>query len=134
MSTDKATPLRFNLNEYVRVKLTDRGRKLHREDNEQFWATVKMNTPPVYVPPVEDDEGWSTWQLWSLMEAFGSHTTIGSNLCFETTIELVGVNHFDEVVAALEDARGWLDDSIDNEALLATITRVDAALAAAGKG
>lgn len=54
-----------------------------------FWASVKHPNPPIYTPPKEDASGWSKWQLWSLMEAFGPHIHLGSENCFETTIEMI---------------------------------------------
>ena len=84
--------MEFNLNDNVRVKLTPLGRKLHEEDHCKFWAGVPTAKAPEYTPPKEDQAGWSTWQLWALMEAFGQHTHIGVEPCFETTIELVVPN------------------------------------------
>lgn len=84
--------MKFNINEKVRVKLTDHGRAVHAADNDAFWSSIQHPSPPPYTPPKEDAEGWSEWQLWTLMEAFGKHTHIGCNNCFETTIELVTPN------------------------------------------
>lgn len=81
--------MEFNLNDEVRVKLTPLGRKLHEEDHWKFWSMMPKLKVPAYVAPTEDIDGWSTWQLWSLMEAFGKHTRIGFDTCFETTIDLV---------------------------------------------
>jgi hypothetical protein len=81
----------FNINERVRVKLTDHGRKIHREDHEAFWSQqpehVQARFP--YKPPKEDAEGWSEWQMHNLMELFGSHVGVAKELPFETTIQLV---------------------------------------------
>lgn len=81
--------MKFNINGKVRVKLTDHGRAVHAADHALFWEKVGARKPPAYMPPTEDADGWSEWQLWVLMEAFGPHTHIGLNNCFETTIELV---------------------------------------------
>lgn len=78
----------FNINCQVRVKLTPEGRAAHAADHEAFWASVKARTPR-YVPPREDAEGYSTWQLWSLMQAFGKHINLGGPLMFETNILLL---------------------------------------------
>lgn len=72
-STRDALP--FNINHYVRVKLTDHGRGL----------LAQMQ----YAPPfTEDADGWSEWQLWELMRTFGPHVYMGGNLVFETVIEI----------------------------------------------
>lgn len=80
----------FNVNSYVRVKLTPLGKNLHRDDHYKFWneARFPKDAIPNYTPPVEDENGWSKWQLWSLMEAFGPHTHLGGENPFETTIQL----------------------------------------------
>jgi len=78
--------MKININEYVRVKLTAHGRAVHAADHARRWAQHGRSMP--YNPPEEDAEGWSRWQLWALMEAFGPHVGHGAPLCFETEIEL----------------------------------------------
>ncbi len=81
--------MKFNINDTVRVRLTDHGRAVHKADHYTFWAKFGGQLrAPKYIPPVEDAEGWSKWQLWVLMNAFGSHLHIGFRRCFETEIEL----------------------------------------------
>lgn len=77
----------FNLNEYVRVKLTQRGRNIHR----QQWHAVMdgLRTKYEYHDPDEDKDGWSKWQGWDLMQTFGPHMGMGVDLPFELTIEIV---------------------------------------------
>ncbi len=80
----------FNINDYVRVKLTDLGRSVLAADDVLFWARHGGRPSGIgaYKPPKEDSEGWSKWQLWSLMQAFGSHLNLCCDPVFETTIEL----------------------------------------------
>ena len=78
------TSLRFNINNCVRVRLNDQGRQIHR-DNHERYATPKYP----YQPPSEDADGWSKWQLWSLMSEFGSHISLGRMPPFETEIEIM---------------------------------------------
>jgi len=80
-------PISFNINNWVRVKLTDAGRVIHRQAHEE---QMKLLSRPddKYTPPKEDVDGWSLWQLWRLMQLFGPHMTTGFNHPFETTIEL----------------------------------------------
>lgn len=80
--------IEFNINEYVMVKLTDHGRSVLREQAEAFrreFPSVKTG----YTPPKEDADGWSKWQLWTLIEAFGSEVHMGCKVPFETTIRIV---------------------------------------------
>lgn len=46
----------------------------------------------MYIPPVEDSDGWSSWQLWNLMQELGPHIYIGCEIPFETTIEFEPIN------------------------------------------
>lgn len=77
----------FNINETVRVKLTDHGRKIHREHFRKLNATIPVTADLKYMPPKEDAEGWSEWQMWCLMEAFGPHIGMCREQPFETSIE-----------------------------------------------
>lgn len=79
--------MRFNLNDYVRVRLTDHGRMIHREDFEQLRAQCPNGTLR-YSPPKEDAEGWSRWQMWNLMYHFGNAMGPGCDLPFEIDIIL----------------------------------------------
>jgi hypothetical protein len=72
----------FNANEYVRVQLTDLGREIHRKHWEPF-----CNAQLPYSPPKEDEEGWSRFQLWELMQLFGPHTYLGARNSFSLTIQ-----------------------------------------------
>lgn len=75
----------FNINHEVRVKLTDVGRAAHRRNhNELFWPHADKIA---YTPPVEDADGWSTWQLWELMHELGKLCRNGAKVPFETEIE-----------------------------------------------
>ena len=67
----------FNINSDVKVKLTPKGRELffNNKDYEKYPRTL-----------TEDRDGYSTWQLWVLMEEFGEHMYNSSDNCFETTI------------------------------------------------
>ncbi len=79
--------MRFNVNDKVRVRLTEHGKTLHREDHAKFWAHLGKKEPP-YISPGEDENGWSEWQMWALMQDFGPHMTLGSPVPFETEIEI----------------------------------------------
>lgn len=75
----------FNINENVRVRLKDRGHailKARHDDLLRRWPQASD-----YVPPKVDADGWSQFQLWSLMEIFGPHMFLGGDPPFETTIE-----------------------------------------------
>jgi hypothetical protein len=77
----------FNLNNKVRVKLTDAGRAALKRDHALFWSAQGCTMP--YLPPKEDADGWSEWQLWSLMSALGN--LVFSNV-METSIQIEPFN------------------------------------------
>lgn len=75
----------FNVNDTVRVRLTDTGRRVLRENHKRlFEGTFR---PPLYESPEEVD-GWSTWVLWRLMQEFGHACGMGFDVPFEVTIEI----------------------------------------------
>lgn len=80
--------IKFNINEFVRVKLTAEGKAIHRrqwEDTQHYFPRLKAE----YYPPLEDEEGWSKWQAWELMQTFGQHVSMSFKVPFETTIEIL---------------------------------------------
>lgn len=79
--------MRFNVNDYVRVRLTDEGRAIHRKEYDDLIAAYPKITH-AYTRPKEDAEGWSKWQLWDLMQRFGPYITMGMCPPFETEIEI----------------------------------------------
>lgn len=66
----------FNVNDHVRVKLTDVGRR---------HLTLPVNQPRTVT---EDADGWSRWQLWDLMHTFGEVVYMGGAVPFDTDIEI----------------------------------------------
>jgi hypothetical protein len=101
--------VKLNINDTVRVRLTDYGRAVLRDDwqsttNIYYARPEQREIRGEYKPPKEDENGWSEWQLWALMEAFGEHTGNGCRLSFETAIEIVGseVAKAEAEVAALK--------------------------------
>lgn len=79
----------FNANHHVRVHLTDHGRAVHRRQHElllgHLRAVARDEFP--YVPPEEDEDGWSKWQMWSLLQTFGPHVWMTGELCFDLNIQ-----------------------------------------------
>ena len=99
--------IKFNINDYVWVKLTDVGRKLlkehHRlkEHHEKFNKLMEScgeasfnklmescgEASPPYQPPIEID-GWSKWQMRDLFHQLGGHLKMGFDLPFASNILL----------------------------------------------
>ncbi len=78
--------MRFNVNEHVRVRVTPHGRRLLAEKQRKLEAEFRVSLDRLY--PADDGDGWSRWQLWKLMAAFGEHLTNGGPVPFEMVIEI----------------------------------------------
>lgn len=74
----------FNINHYVRVKLTEQGLAIHKADHMKIFSGCLKTYP--YKEPYTDHDGYSRWQLWNLMHIFGSKCYNGCNPPFETEI------------------------------------------------
>lgn len=78
-------PGRMNINDFVWVRLTDRGREIDRKKHDELRAIAPTIGP--YVPTAKGR--WSRWQLWQVMHRFGEHCYLGCDPPFDTEIALV---------------------------------------------
>lgn len=64
--------MKINLNEYIKVKLTDLGKDIyyHRFDalNDYYGREVLK---PIF--PEEDENGYTKFHLWEFIELYGEH-------------------------------------------------------------
>ncbi|MCP5005791.1 MAG: hypothetical protein GY941_17920 [Planctomycetes bacterium] len=76
--------MKFNINEYVKVKLT----KIGLDEMERQHALLKKEFPKMkeFKRPEVDDNGYSRFQLHVLMSRFGHMCTLGSQPPFEMEI------------------------------------------------
>ncbi|MGL5878078.1 MAG: hypothetical protein ACRC2V_09915 [Xenococcaceae cyanobacterium] len=82
--------MKFNINDYVKVRLTVKGKKYLRERHEQLFISLPNSKKPKFKLPTEDKDGWSKYQLWVLMGEFGECFQYpGCDPPFETEIEIV---------------------------------------------
>lgn len=94
--------MKFNINDEVRVRLTDVGRAIHRKNHDDlFKAWGARGVMPEYRPPKEDPGGWSTWQLWDLMHEFGRHCYNGAKIPFETEIDIPNFRVGNDIAPAM---------------------------------
>ena len=65
-------PIRINLNEPIKVKLTDLGKEIyyHQYDRTNQIAGEKICEPRF---PKEDENGYTEFQLWCFIELYGEH-------------------------------------------------------------
>jgi len=86
---------KFNINDTVKVKLTDYGKECLRKDYDDFLERVRsLVEDKEYVPfefrlPKEDKEGYSEWQMWDLINKLGKYTGLGfTDMPFKSIILL----------------------------------------------
>jgi hypothetical protein len=81
--------IEVNLNHTVQVKLTEVGLKELAKRHHELWNTGRFPKEfKKFIPPSTDKDGWTHYQLWSLMEDFGEIIHIGCLVPFETTIRI----------------------------------------------
>lgn len=79
----------FNINDYVKVKLTEKGKYIYYHQFDAMNADI-LHGGGKPLNPIEleyDDEGYTEFQLWHLMAIFGNHLFNGCNIPFETAIK-----------------------------------------------
>lgn len=79
--------MKININDNVRVRLTDYGKEILRR-NFYAWNTDFPQAFKEFALPKEDSEGWSLWQIWCLMETFCKFMPLGGEVPFHTEIEI----------------------------------------------
>lgn len=80
--------MKFNINNLVKVRLSAAGHARHKTNHAVLNA--KTGKGWAYQAPVEDAQGWSTWQLHTLMHEFGMDCFYGNPLLpFATEIEIL---------------------------------------------
>lgn len=68
--------ININLNEIVKVKLTDLGKEIFYHQHDEFNKRMgKEVIKPKY--PREDEDGYSRFQLWYFIELYGNHFGMG---------------------------------------------------------
>lgn len=78
--------MKFNINDKVKVRLTDKGRDELRAQHEDLQLFCTSLRP--YEAPKEDDLGYSTWKFWTLLQMFGD-VMFGGDVYFEPEIIVV---------------------------------------------
>ena len=78
----------FNINEIVKVKLTQKGKLVYLEHQIEIQKRFNRDRIKIDVPlNVEvDSEGFSSFQLWRFMEIFGSHMYCGAEPVIEECV------------------------------------------------
>lgn len=79
---------KVNINETVKVKLTDVGIGILKEQHDELDRKIKANNRKGLgeFKLQLDDEGYTRFQLWSFMNAFGEYMTLGSEMPFDSEV------------------------------------------------
>ena len=88
--------VKFNINDLVSVQLTKFGHRQLRAQHELLREQYKKpKTDPdwAYTLPNEDADGWSVWNLWSIMSRLGQYCFMAGELPIKTNILLKGVKY-----------------------------------------
>lgn len=72
----------FNINELIKVKLTDHGKDIYYHQYDEFNKKVGYLTISPRYPKVDSD-GFTSFQLWEFMEIYGPHMHIGMSNIIE---------------------------------------------------
>jgi hypothetical protein len=79
--------IKINCNQQVRVRLTDVGRRIYRENAKRLNLNLSKEHQISHAPTLEED-GTYRDQLWSLMRDFGNHMGMESLPPFDMEIEI----------------------------------------------
>lgn len=70
---------KFNINQKVKVKLTDFGKNIL----DTYFAEINISPIHYSCRYKADKLGYITFQMWDLMSIFGEHICMGAPICFE---------------------------------------------------
>lgn len=77
---------RININDTVRIRLNERGLEILRDEHEELRRHFPKVGP--WKPPAVDEYGYSSFQLWQVMQHFGPNMYLGCVPPFGTEIVL----------------------------------------------
>lgn len=115
MITEQQRLVDFNCNYDVLIRLTEHGKDMLRKKYEEAKIPFKN--------PEENDDGWSKWKLWEVMENFGSQCHLGFvNQPFLPGIKLVYENdsEVEQQQEPLEIAEKWYTTDELHDSILKT--------------
>jgi len=82
----------FNMNGRVRVRLNQKGIDIMRHQHDELNNYIRSRGGKGLRPFSADidDEGYTSFQMWDLMERFGEHMTLGSEPPFHLEVIICG--------------------------------------------
>lgn len=76
--------IKVNINDVVKVKLTEHGIDILKKKHKEFFDVYGVGSAE-YEPKV-DEQGYASFQIHRLIEELGPYVGIGKKLPFETEI------------------------------------------------
>ena len=95
MTVQEQTEIKFNLNWYIKVKLTDAGFKHWKQVDDRMYATLSKSLRDEHTKPIEhyktkqDADGYVKMQAWEFMQYFGETIVFGTVPVFSPDIILL---------------------------------------------
>lgn len=86
---------KINLNDTVKVKLTEYGKNIYRNHCNNISRFMCANGSPLE-PPVDDD-GYSGFQIHRLMDIFGVHVLLNRKQIFEKNAICLNTNDLEDI-------------------------------------
>lgn len=82
----------FNLNEYIKVKIYDKGYQVLADNHNKYLGVIKNweKRDAEYYKLKADENGYTRFQAWNFIEEFGSVTRLGMNGYYSTEIQIEG--------------------------------------------
>ena len=81
----------FNINDNIKARVTKRGHDIHKAQYKNMMKSDNgylLKKYP-YAPIHENSDGWSTWQMWVFMAAFGPYMGNCCDMPAATEIEIL---------------------------------------------
>ena len=78
--------MKVNINQWVKIKLTPHGINVLAERHKELKKFAPMIKD--FKMPEIDKDGYTRYQLWSVMEIFSGFVGMGVDLPFEPEIEI----------------------------------------------
>jgi hypothetical protein len=80
--------MHFNINDSVRVKLTEEGKRIFLEDAKHWRSQLPpavAKTLPVSLPTTDAD-GYCSFPMWEFMRLYGPHLHLGCEIPFDARL------------------------------------------------
>ena len=73
----------FNINDFIKVKLTEHGYNAHVLHYKKYLGENFNNK---YFLPMVDEDGFTKYQLWEFINIFGEHMFMGEDQLIEDNL------------------------------------------------